>query len=64
MTQEAISPLRQRMIEDTTGRNFASETQPSYIRAVKNLTVFLGRSPDTVTAEDLRLFQPHVTVLV
>ena len=32
-----------------------------YIRAVKNLTIFLGRSPDTATAEDLRLFQLHLT---
>ena len=61
MTQEAISPLRQRMIEDMTVRNFASETQRNYSRAVKNLTVFLGRSPDTATAEDLRLFQLHLT---
>ena len=61
MTQEAISPLRQRMIEDMTVRNFASETQRNYIRAVKNLTVFLGRSPDTATAEDLRLFQLHLS---
>jgi site-specific recombinase XerD len=61
MTQEAISPLRQRMIEDMTVRNFTSDTQRSYIRAVKNLTVFLGRSPDTATAEDLRLFQLHLT---
>jgi integrase/recombinase XerD len=61
MTQEAISPLRQRMIEDMTVRNFASETQRNYIRAVKNLTVFLGRSPDTAMAEDLRLFQLHLT---
>jgi integrase/recombinase XerD len=55
MTPEAISPLRQRMIEDMTVRNFAWDTQRNYIHAVKNLTVFLGRSPDTATAEDLRL---------
>jgi integrase/recombinase XerD len=61
MTQEAISPLRQRMIEDMTVRNFAWDTQRNYIRAVKNLTIFLGRSPDTATAEDLRLFQLHLT---
>jgi site-specific recombinase XerD len=61
MTQEAISPLRRRMIEDMTVRNFASDTQRNYIRAVKNLTVFLGRSPDTATAEDLRQFQLHLT---
>ena len=61
MTQEAISPLRRRMIEDMTVRNFASETQRNYIRAVKNLGIFLGRSPDTATPEDLRLFQLHLT---
>ncbi|HYN64466.1 MAG TPA: tyrosine-type recombinase/integrase, partial [Candidatus Limnocylindrales bacterium] len=32
-----------------------------YIRAVKKLTAFLGRSPDTATREDLRLFQLHLT---
>ena len=46
MTDEAISPLRRRMIEDMTIRKFAPKTQASYIRAVRNFTVFLGRSPD------------------
>jgi site-specific recombinase XerD len=61
MTDEYISPLRQRMIEDMTVRNFAPKTQHDYIRAVANLTRFLGRSPDTATAEDLRRFQLHLT---
>lgn len=61
MSDECISPLRQRMIEDMTVRNFAPKTQNDYIRAVKNLTIFLGRSPDTATAEDLRRFQLHLT---
>ncbi len=61
MTVECISPLRQRMIEDMTLRNFIEKTQKDYIRAVKNLTIFLGRSPDTATAEDLRRFQLHLT---
>ena len=46
MTDEAISPLRRRMIEDMTIRKFAPKTQASYIRAVRNFTIFLGRSPD------------------
>ena len=33
------------------------KTQTAYIRAVVKLTRFLGRSPDTATAEDLRLLQ-------
>ena len=61
MTDEWISPLRQRMIEDMSLRHFGEKTQQDYIRAVKNLTIFLGRSPDTATAEDLRLFQLHLT---
>jgi site-specific recombinase XerD len=61
MTTKAISPLRQRMINDMNVRNFVPDTQREYIRAVKNLTIFLGRSPDTATAEDLRAFQLHMT---
>src|SRR5882762_8961194 len=61
MTDEAMSPLRRRMIEDMTVRNFAADTQRNYLRAVKNLAIFLGRSPDAATAEDLRLFQLHLT---
>jgi hypothetical protein len=45
MTEMAISPLRRRMIEDMTVRNFTADTQRDYIRAVKKLTDFLGGSP-------------------
>jgi integrase/recombinase XerD len=61
MTDEYISPLRRRMIEDMTVRNFAPKTQHDYIRAVTKLARFLGRSPGTATAEDLRRFQLHLT---
>ena len=61
MTDKPISPLRQRMLNDMAVRNFVADTQREYIRAVKNLTIFLGRSPDTATAEDLRAFQLHMT---
>jgi site-specific recombinase XerD len=60
MTDTPISPLRQRMIDDMTMRRMAPKTQAAYIRAVKNLTVFLGRSPDTASPEDLRRFQLHL----
>ena len=61
MTQsnKSISPLRQRMIDDMRLRKFSPKTQTAYIRAVKNFTRFLGRSPDTASAEDLRRFQLH-----
>jgi integrase/recombinase XerD len=60
MTDKAISPLRRRMIEDMTIRKLAPKTQASYIRAVRNFTIFLGRSPDGASAEDLRRYQLHL----
>ena len=47
----AISPLRQRMIDDMNMRRFSRETQRDYIRDVGRFATFLGRSPDTATAE-------------
>jgi hypothetical protein len=31
------------------------------VRAIKRLAAFLGRTPDTATAEELRAFQVHLT---
>ena len=61
MSEKPISPLRQRMIEDMMVRNFVEKTRNDYIRQVKTFTAFLGRLPDTATAEDLRRFQLHQT---
>ena len=52
-----ISPLRQRLIDEMTLRRFSPETQRNYTRDVGRLASFLGRSPGTATAEDLRRFQ-------
>jgi len=60
MTDKAISPLRRRMIEDMEVRGFTACTQRGYLAAVKNFTVFLGRSPDHSDQEDLRRFQHHM----
>ena len=62
MTQsmQTISPLRQRMIDDMRLRKLSPKTKNGYIRAVKRLAGFLGRSPDSATAEDLRHFQLHL----
>ena len=56
-----ISPLRARMIEDMTVRGFNEHTRSGYVRHVRAFAAFIGRSPDTATAEDLRLFQLHQT---
>jgi site-specific recombinase XerD len=61
MTQ-AISPLRQRMIEDMRMRKFSPKTQNAYIRAVRRFTAFLGRGPDSASDEDLRRYQLHLVV--
>ena len=51
------SPLRQRLIEDMNMRRFAMATQRNYIRDVSRFATFLGRPPDTASAEDVRRFQ-------
>ena len=51
MTEEAMSPLRRRMIEDMTIRRLAPKTQEGYIRTIKNFAVFLGRSPDMASSK-------------
>jgi site-specific recombinase XerD len=60
MTDEAMSPLRRRMIEDMAIRKLAPKTQQGYIRTIKDFAAFLGRSPDTASAEDVRRFQLHL----
>jgi integrase/recombinase XerD len=60
MTDEAVSPLRRRMIEDMTIRKFAPKTQHDYVQRVKNFAAFLGRSPDTARFEDVRRYQLHL----
>src|SRR5207302_8075716 len=60
MSTTSVSPLRQRMIEDMSLRNLAPRTQEAYIRGCKKLAAFLRRTPDTATAEDIRLFQLHL----
>lgn len=52
-----VSLLRQRLIDDMTMRHFSRDTQRNYIRDVGRFATFLGRPPDTATADDLRQFQ-------
>src|SRR5436305_13377773 len=60
MRTEAITPLRQRMIEDMNARKLGAHTQRSHIYSCKRFAAFLKRSPDTATLEDLRQFQLHL----
>src|SRR6266849_6795273 len=61
MTDEAMSPLRRRMIEDMSIRKFAPKTQHDYVQRVKDFAAFLGRSPATASKEDVRRYQLHVS---
>lgn len=56
----AVTPLRQRMLEDMRMRKLEPRTQEAYIRAVRKLAAYLHRTPDTATVEDLRNFQLHL----
>ena len=60
MTTEAITPLRQRMIEDMNARKLCAGTQRGHIRSCKRFAAFLKQSPDTATCEDIRGFQLHL----
>lgn len=52
-TDVPITPLRQRMQQDMVMRGLGSHSQQDYVRHVRNFAAFLGRPPDTATAEDI-----------
>ena len=60
MTTTAITPLRQRMIEDMNARKLCAGTQRGHIRSCKRFAAFLKRSPATASLEDIRRFQLHL----
>ena len=49
------------MLEDLAVLGSARRPSLNYIHHVENFTAFLGRSPETATAEDVRRFQVHLT---
>ena len=59
-TNQAGTPLRQRMLDDMRMRKLEPRTQEAYVRAVRKLAAYLKRSPDTATVEELRDFQLHL----
>src|SRR5712672_1536014 len=60
MSIDTVTPLRRRMIEDMNARKLCAQTQRGHIHSCKRFAEFLKRSPDTATAEDVRLFQLHL----
>lgn len=61
MTEEKMSSLRARMIEDMRIRGMSPKTQQAQIRAVRYFAEFIGRSPDTATPDELRAYQLYMT---
>src|SRR3974377_532946 len=60
MTTKAITPLRQRMIEDMNARKLCAGTQRGHILGFEGFGAFLKRSPDTALRDDIRGFQLHL----
>jgi hypothetical protein len=57
MSERPISPLRHRMLEDRSVRRFTPIRNASTSEQSRGSRLFLGRSPDSATPEELRSFQ-------
>ena len=55
-----MTPLRQRMLEDMGIRNFAENTQQSYLQQVSRFARHFARSPDVLGPEQVREYQMHL----
>lgn len=58
-----MTPLRRRMIEDLLLRGYAERTIEAYVRAVAQLAVHYGRSPELLSEEDIRRYLIHLTTV-
>ncbi|ESY65927.1 hypothetical protein X742_20500 [Mesorhizobium sp. LNHC232B00] len=56
-----MTQLRQRMSEDMQVRNFALNTQLSYLQQVSLFARYFSKSPDLLGREDIRTYQIYLT---
>lgn len=56
-----MTPLRQRMLEDMTIRNYAKRTQETYLWCVKRFAEYYRKSPDLLGPEEVRRYQVYLT---
>ena len=49
-----MTPLRQKMIDLMTFRQFAPKTHQIYLRAVIHLSTYYHRSPDKISPEEVK----------
>jgi len=55
-----MTPLRQRLIDELTRRNYSPRTIETYVAAVARTAKHFNRSPEQLTPEQLRDFQLHL----
>jgi integrase/recombinase XerD len=56
-----VSALRQRMIDDMAVRNFAPNTQESYLHQVSLFARYFGKPPEQLGPEEIRAYQIYLT---
>src|SRR5918995_7385958 len=56
-----MTPLRERMTQDMQVRNFALNTQMSYVQQVSLFARHFNKSPETLGPEDIRTYQVYLT---
>jgi integrase/recombinase XerD len=56
----AMTPLRQRMLEDMSIRNLAENTQSAYLQQIAAYSRYFNRSPDQLGPEEIRTYQLYL----
>ncbi len=62
MSEKPISPLRRRMIEDMTVRNFVEKTRNDYIRHVRTFTAISGTCGRSQPSSAGRRIRPRLRI--
>jgi site-specific recombinase XerD len=57
----AMTPLRQRMLEDMGIRNLAENTQSAYLLQITAYAKYFKRPPEVLGPEEIRAYQVHLT---
>ena len=62
-SEDTMTPLRERMIQDLQLRGYSDRTVEAYVRSVAQLARFYHASSDTLTEEQLRDYLLHLTTV-